>query len=328
MIADKIKCIHFQKESKYPLLPTISVLPLCSQSLELFQPLSTWAEAWQAIPGVSEWVMAIISQGYTLQFALRPPNFHGVRNPSSSPEWVRLLQPLLPRPQKRQWPATFSRSQTPESRPGKKVVQDDQIEADHPTNIPRGLVHVTGSDRHLLSYPRSPHHRRFLRFAFKGVVYQYKVLPFGLSLAPRTFTRCMHAALSPLRQMGIRILNYLNDWLILAQSEAVSTSQKTLLLSHLCCLGLRVNFTKSASSRSASACWRMTFLSGLRQICAHWGRRMCREKWTKEQTCCQETMSPQRNGCSTLLSVKKIWEVFGRAQVDLFARECLRYFSC
>jgi hypothetical protein len=34
----------------------------------------------------------------------------------------------------------------------------------------------------------APRHRRFLRFAFEGVAYQYKVLPFGLSLAPRTFT--------------------------------------------------------------------------------------------------------------------------------------------
>jgi ribonuclease HI len=55
----------------------------------------------------------------------------------------------------------------------------------------------------------------------------------------------MDVALSPLRQMGIHILNYLDDWLILAQSEAVSTSHRTLLLSHLECLGLRVNFAKS-----------------------------------------------------------------------------------
>ncbi len=96
----------------------------------------------------------------------------------------------------------------------------------------------------------APHHRRFLRFAFKGVAYQCKVLPFGLSLAPRTFTRCMDAALSPLQQMGIRILNYLDDWLILAQSQAVLTSHKTLLLSHLDCLGLRVNFAKSILSLS------------------------------------------------------------------------------
>ncbi len=79
----------------------------------------------------------------------------------------------------------------------------------------------------------APHHRRYLRFAFEGVVYQYTVLPFGLSLAPRTFTKCMDAALSPLRQMAIRILNYLDDWLVLAQSEAELISHRTLLLSHL-----------------------------------------------------------------------------------------------
>ncbi len=125
------------------------------------------------------------------------------------------------------------------------------------SHMPRGLVHVTGSERLLLSYPGSPHHRRFLRFAFEGVAYQYKVLPFGPSLAPHTFTRCMDAALFPLLQMGIRILNYLDDWLILAQSEAVSTSHKNLFLSHLCCLGLRVNFAKSILSPSQ----RVSFLS-------------------------------------------------------------------
>ncbi len=60
----------------------------------------------------------------------------------------------------------------------------------------------------------------------------------------------MDVAHSPLRQMGIRILNYLDDWLILAQSEAVLTLHKTLLLSHLGCLGLRVNFAKSILSPS------------------------------------------------------------------------------
>ncbi len=59
-------------------MPTISVLHLCSQSLEPFQPLATWAEAWQAIPGVSEWVIATIRQGYTLQFTRRPPRFRSV----------------------------------------------------------------------------------------------------------------------------------------------------------------------------------------------------------------------------------------------------------
>ncbi len=56
----------------------ISVLPLYSQSLKLFLPLAKRAEAWQAIPGVSEWVMAMVRWGYTLQFARRPPRFHRV----------------------------------------------------------------------------------------------------------------------------------------------------------------------------------------------------------------------------------------------------------
>ncbi len=49
VIADKIKHKHFQKESKLPFLPPISVLPLCSQSAQPFQPLATRADAWQAI---------------------------------------------------------------------------------------------------------------------------------------------------------------------------------------------------------------------------------------------------------------------------------------
>ncbi|CAM4638696.1 unnamed protein product [Leuciscus chuanchicus] len=92
-----------------------------------------------------------------------------------------------------------------------------------------------------------PRHRPFLRFAFDSQVYQYTVLPFGLSLAPRTFTKCMDAALAPLKSQGMRILNYLDDWLILAQSEIELISHRTeYLLSHLESLGLTVNWTKSS----------------------------------------------------------------------------------
>lgn len=62
----------------------------------------------------------------------------------------------------------------------------------------------------------APHHRPFLRFVFKGEAYQFTVLLLRLSLAPHTFMKC--ATLSPLRQKGLRILNYFNDWLVLAQS--------------------------------------------------------------------------------------------------------------
>ncbi len=88
-------------------------------------------------------------------------------------------------------------------------------------------------------------HRRFLRFAFGGKAYQYKVLPFGLALAPRTFTKCMDAALAPLRLQGIRVLNYLDDWLILAHSRELVSRHRDIVLCHIHSLGLRMNAKKS-----------------------------------------------------------------------------------
>ncbi|KAL0201658.1 hypothetical protein M9458_004845, partial [Cirrhinus mrigala] len=78
-----------------------------------------------------------------------------------------------------------------------------------------------------------PRRRPFLRFAFE-------VLPFGLSLSPRVFTKVTEAALSPLWWIGIRILNYLDDWLLIAHSD--------LVLRHLSHLGLQVNREKSKLS--------------------------------------------------------------------------------
>ncbi|CAM4653335.1 unnamed protein product [Leuciscus chuanchicus] len=87
-------------------------------------------------------------------------------------------------------------------------------------------------------------HRPFLRFAFEGQAYQYAVLPFGLALSPRVFTKVVEAALFPLRQHGVRILIYLDDWLILAHSRDQVCEHRDLVLRHLARLGLRVNQEK------------------------------------------------------------------------------------
>ncbi len=77
---------------------------------------------------------------------------------------------------------------------------------------------------------------------------QYRVLPFGLSLSPRVFTKVVEGALTPLREVGVRILNYLDDWLILAQSREQLGDHRDLVLRHLSQLGLRVNWEKSKLS--------------------------------------------------------------------------------
>lgn len=63
-----------------------------------------------------------------------------------------------------------------------------------------------------------------------------------------TFTKCMDTDLSPLRQKGVCILNFLDDWLILAQLETELDAHRSLLLRHLKYLGLRINITKSSLS--------------------------------------------------------------------------------
>ncbi len=93
-----------------------------------------------------------------------------------------------------------------------------------------------------------PFLRKFLRFAFGGKAYQFRVLPFGLALSPRIFTKCVDAALEPLRLQGIRIMNYIDDWLILAQSHQLAVRHRDVVLAHMKELGLRLNAKKSVLS--------------------------------------------------------------------------------
>ncbi|XP_049321018.1 uncharacterized protein LOC125781314 [Astyanax mexicanus] len=95
-------------------------------------------------------------------------------------------------------------------------------------------------------------HRRFLRFAFQNRTYQYRVLPSGLSLAPRVFTRCMAAALSPLTRAGMKILPYLDDWLICSLSRERAMADLKVLRSHVAGLGLSINLEKSSLCPSQS----------------------------------------------------------------------------
>ncbi len=58
----------------------------------------------------------------------------------------------------------------------------------------------------------------------------------------------MDAALAPLRLQGIRILNYIEDWLILAHSEQLAFRHRDVVLAHMKELGLRLNAKKSVLS--------------------------------------------------------------------------------
>ncbi len=60
----------------------------------------------------------------------------------------------------------------------------------------------------------------------------------------------MDAALAPLRLQGIRVLNYLDDWLILAHSTELVSYHREISLRHIRALGLRTNTKKSVLTPS------------------------------------------------------------------------------
>ena len=93
--------------------------------------------------------------------------------------------------------------------------------------------------------PIALHHRQYLRFAFEGRAYQFRVLPFGISLAPRVFTRCMRAALAPVQARGIQVLPYLDDWLVCSPTKLQVEQDTASLIDHITRLGITVNHKKS-----------------------------------------------------------------------------------
>ncbi|XP_016368535.1 uncharacterized protein LOC107708749, partial [Sinocyclocheilus rhinocerous] len=70
-------------------------------------------------------------------------------------------------------------------------------------------------------------------------------IPFGLALAPRVFSKFVEAALTPLRNGGVRVSSYLDDLLICAPSPWQAESDTYTLVTHLERLGFKINQTKS-----------------------------------------------------------------------------------
>ena len=79
-----------------------------------------------------------------------------------------------------------------------------------------------------------------------GVSYQFRVLCFGLTTAHHVFTRLMAPISAILHRYGVRMLRYLDDWLILAESRTTGLQARDKLLQVCEELGLQVNFRKSS----------------------------------------------------------------------------------
>ena len=111
------------------------------------------------------------------------------------------------------------------------------------------MVSIDLKDAYLqiLIHPAS---RRFLRFTAGGRTWQFRVLCFGLSTAPQVFTCVMAPVLGFLHQLGVWMLRYLDDWLILASSREEACWARDQVLSLCQELGIVVNLEKSTLTPS------------------------------------------------------------------------------
>ena len=95
------------------------------------------------------------------------------------------------------------------------------------------------------SVPLNPRSRKLVRFQWKGTLYEFLSLAFGLGPAPRVFTKLMKVPISFLRKLGVCLVIYLDDLLIIASSKEKLKMARdtTMYLFHH--LGLTINLKKS-----------------------------------------------------------------------------------
>ena len=87
--------------------------------------------------------------------------------------------------------------------------------------------------------------RKYLRFNIQGQTFQFKALPFDLSTAPMEFTVIAKEVKLMATQKGIRIHQYLDDWLVRATSHPECLQYTQVLVKMCQDLGLMVNTEKS-----------------------------------------------------------------------------------
>lgn len=244
------------------------------------RPLTLFYEEWRSSCALTDWLDRTLRLGYSLQFCGLPPAFRGIQevNLSSQKEIEFLegeIQDLLSKqavsivpPHDRERGFYSPYFLVPKKTGGYRPILDLRAlntRIGHKTfrmlTVRRLLELVQPGDWFstidlkdaYFHVEVAPRHRKFLRFAFQGTAYEYNRLPFGYSLAPRTFSKCVDAALQPLRSQGMRVFFYLDDLIVMARSKQWAIFHTAQLILHLTRLGFAINWKKSNPQPSQRA---------------------------------------------------------------------------
>lgn len=261
---------QYQQDPHYQLpvpLPSIS-----SQTLPVGGRLQAFHQQWESM-GAEKFVVKMLREGYRLRFHTAPMLSERPCVPSDSrnPQRDQLIQDQLDILLQKQaievvpgpsWdPGFYSRLFTVPKPNGKvrpiidlKILNKNLI-------IPRFKMEsiqtiwtslTPGSWTFSIdmsdAYFHVPIHkasRRYLRMYHRGVVYQFRALPFGLSTAPWVFTRVVTQVKVLVQLQGIHLMCYLDDWLVQVLTYQLGLIQSQYMTNLCQALGFLINWEKS-----------------------------------------------------------------------------------
>ena len=253
-----VSCGHLSSANIVTNGPTVAINPPVGARLHQF-----W-EKWEAL-GSSPKVVTALREGYTLPFWFRPnlarsPSvISNYVNPQRQSHLLEALYQLLNKnavePVANQTSLGFYNRLFLVPKPNNRWrpildLNTESFKMETPETIRTSLQvgeWVTSIDFKdaYFNIPIHSQSRKYMCFHIQGQSYQFKALPFGLSRSPMEFTVVAKEIKLVALQEGIRIHQYLDDWLARATSHQTCL-QHTQTLVALCReLGWLVNKEKS-----------------------------------------------------------------------------------
>ena len=248
------------------------VFPIPVEDQPVGGRLAFYWQNWQSI-GADAWVLKILKEGYRLEFSKNVPL---ARNPTidSTPQNSVKLQAMdelisnlldkavieqvhnsqsaghysrffiIPKKNTGKWRAILDLKQLNQGIEKQKFKMETAQDIRDHLQMGEWATSIDLTD----AYHHVPIHkadRKYLRFYFKGQVYQYKALVMGLTSSPRIFTRVIKVLKEFLHKHSIVVHQYLDDWLTHASSQSIVSHHTQILLEITQQLGFLVNLDKS-----------------------------------------------------------------------------------
>ncbi len=258
--------------SETDFVPELPPFPKEVGEEEIGGRLRDYVENWECI-GADPWVIQTIASGYKWEFIEEPPLTSSPNVISVASSWKKeigmdqqiqkLLQMnavevvtreetpgfynrffVVPKKETDQWRAILDLSQLNQYIVKEKFKMETAEMVREHVKEGEYMVSLDLKDayRHIMIHPA---YRKYLRFVYKGVIYQYRSLPMGISTAPRVFNRVVKWIKGYFQRRGTKVHQYLDDWLLHAGSRQLVHLQAQQVMEVTQKLGFVINLEKS-----------------------------------------------------------------------------------